>query len=282
MNMREIVKDSVNYPLSDWKKILMLGIIVLISGISGTAISLYSTSIYLISILVIIGLIIGFLVNGYMFRIVRLSLDGVVNLPKFNQWIDMCVDGFKVFIVFIVYLIPVILIMLGFVFLSLNSISTLTWEAMGVTPLEMLISSLNSVVLHGITFFTAFSYDLSLVSPDGFFALIIGLLYMIMIIPIFLVAIANMAYYEGDFKSAFRFHEILNEISSIGWFNLIKWYIVAEISFLIMFIIIINVVGYTFSLIHHHYLRRNVDFIDCNSLFLHVFCQVSGIILHAR
>ena len=33
MNMSEIIKDSLRYPFSDWKKILILGLIVIVSTI---------------------------------------------------------------------------------------------------------------------------------------------------------------------------------------------------------------------------------------------------------
>ncbi len=48
MDIKEIIKDSVNYPLSDWKKIIILGIIIVSSGITNVAMSLGTTSIDII------------------------------------------------------------------------------------------------------------------------------------------------------------------------------------------------------------------------------------------
>ncbi len=249
MNMVEIVKDAVNYPLSDWKKILMLGIIIVVTGITGTAMSLGVTNIYLISILAVIGFLIGFLVNGYMFRIVKSSLDSKSGLPTFDNLIQMCTDGIKVFVAFFVYLIPVILIISVFASAFFDSGSTL-FENLGLDPLNFLINSLNSVVLPGIISLIGILDYLSLVMPEGIFAVVIGMLYLIIITPIFLVALANMAYYEGELKSAFRFSEIIAEIRSIGWSNLIKWYLTAGILFLIILMIIRIVISYIFSLAH--------------------------------
>ncbi|MGB9978045.1 DUF4013 domain-containing protein [Methanobacterium sp.] len=246
MNIEEIVKDSVSYPLSDWKKILMLGIIIVISGIAGVAVSLNTTNIYLISLLVVIGFLVGFLVNGYMFRIIKSSLDGKSGLPEFNNWIDMCINGLKVFIAFIIYLMPVILIISLFVPVFFHS--TLTLESMGLTPLDLLINSLNSVTIPGIFSFIGILDYLSLVTPEGMLAFIIGMLYLFIITPMLLVAIANMAYYEGEFRSAFRFSEILDEIRIIGRFNLIKWYLTTGILFLILFTIISTCIVYIFNL----------------------------------
>ena len=248
MNIGEIVKDAVNYPLSDWKKILMLGIIIVVTGITSVAMSFGATNIYVISILAVIGFLIGFLVNGYMFRIIKSSLDGKSRLPTFDNLIPMGVDGVKVFVAFVVYLIPVILIISVFASAFFDSGSLL--ESLGLDPLNFLINSLNSVILPGIMSLIGILDYLSLVMPEGIFAVIIGLLYMVIITPIFLVAIANMAYYDGELRSAFRFSEILDEIKSIGWVNLIKWYVTTGILFLIILIVINTVIGYILSLAH--------------------------------
>ena len=249
MNIGEIVKDAVNYPLSDWKKILMLGIIIVVTGITSVSMSFGATNIYLISILAVIGFLIGFLVNGYLFRIVKSSLDGKSGLPTFDNLIPMGVDGVKVFVAFVVYLIPVILIISVFASAFFDSGSSLL-ESLGLDPLNFLINSLNSVILPGIMSLIGILDYLSLVMPEGIFGVVIGLLYMVIITPIFLVAIANMAYYDGELRSAFRFSEILDEIKSIGWVNLIKWYVTTGILFLIILIVINTVIGYILSLAH--------------------------------
>ncbi len=119
MNVRKIIKDALKYPLSDWKKILILGIIVIISGLGGTVLSLGTKNIDVVSLLAGIGFIIGFLVNGYMYKIITKSLNGKNELPEFKNWIDMGADGAKVFLVFIVYSIPVILVILFLIYIIL-------------------------------------------------------------------------------------------------------------------------------------------------------------------
>jgi hypothetical protein len=249
MNIGEIVKDAVTYPLSDWKKILILGIIIIVNGISAVAMSLGVTNIDVKLLLVGIGFIIGFFVSGYTLRIIKSSLDGKTELPRFNNWVDMGIGGVKVFLTFIVYSIPAIIIMLILIVSFFESF-TLSLENIGSNPLEFLFNPFLSVIWLGIPNIGAYLSDiLSFVGPEGISALI-GILYMIIITPILLVAIANMAYYEGELKSAFRFHEIFDEITSIGWINLIKWYVVAGIIFLIIFIGINVAISYIFSLIY--------------------------------
>ena len=115
MDLGGIIGDAVRYPFSDWKKILIYGILTMISSL-GIATLVIGTilgirNIVEIILLFIIGYIIcGFLINGYKFRIIKTSLNGVAELPEFNNWIEMFIDGIKVSIVVIVYLIPAILI----------------------------------------------------------------------------------------------------------------------------------------------------------------------------
>jgi hypothetical protein len=248
MDIGEMVKDALKYPLSNWKKILILGVIILISGIASIAMSLGTTNSYVIFLLIGIGFIIGLLVNGYMFRIVQSSLDGKMELPEFKNWVNIGINGFKVFIVFIIYLfIPpiAILFLLSLFFESdftvLGSMFLSVLGSMGPTPLDSFVNLIGSIIWSGTLNFAIILYNL--------FGSVIPFIYIILIIPLFLVAIANMAYYEGEFKSAFRFREILDEIRSIGWFNLIKWYAATGILFLALFVMG-NVIAYIFSLIH--------------------------------
>ena len=103
MDISGIIGDALSYPFSDWKKILILGIIIVISSIPFRALGL--TNYNFILLFVGIGFLAGLFVNGYLFRIIKSSLDGNFKLPEFNEWIDMFIDGIKVFLVFLVYLI---------------------------------------------------------------------------------------------------------------------------------------------------------------------------------
>ncbi len=76
---------------------------------------------------------------------------------------------------------------------------------------DLLIGSLVSVIFPGILIL--FNWLSFLFLPGELMLSLFGILYLLSVIPIFLVAIANMAYYEGEFKSAFRIREIIEEIS---------------------------------------------------------------------
>ncbi|WP_048191655.1 DUF4013 domain-containing protein [Methanobacterium sp. SMA-27] len=188
MNIGEIISDSIKYPTSDWTKVLILGVIFLIS----------------VLILPI------FLAYGYMFRIIKATIAGIDELPEFDAIGDMFIDGLKIFVVGIVYAIPVIII--GLI------VSLIFGPASATTSTS--------------------------ISAGMFWALIIGnIIYVIIGLIVGLIAIigiANMAYYDGDLGAAFRFSEILDYISRIGWGKYLAIYIiVALLSFVIYFIAII-------------------------------------------
>lgn len=162
-----------------------------------------------------------FLAYGYIFRIIKATLAGVDELPEFDEIGDMFVDGLKIFVVAIVYSIP-IMIVYGIIYVI----------AMGMI--------------------SAASYTDYTTASSAAFGLL-AILYIVMLIVAIIVslfelmAIANMAYYDGDLGAAFRFSEILEHISRIGWgkyiVTLIVIWILAGIGFFIGWLTFFILIG---------------------------------------
>lgn len=193
MEIGEIISDAVKYPSSDWKKVLILGVFFILSFI-------------------VVGII---FIAGYFLRIVKSTLAGFDELPEFDEWGQMFIDGLKVIVVWIVYMIiPLIVIFIG-IFASIASIASIG-------------TITNPAALLGF----------GVVAIIGFIlALIFGLIaYM---------AIVNMAFYD-EIGAAFKFGEVLERISTIGWGKYIVWYIVMIVIGIIGGFIagIINVIPY--------------------------------------
>lgn len=224
MNAREIVKDALLYPFSDWKKIIVLGIFGVIATLSineliGTVYFLDNTAALSIPVLTIIGLLSIFIERGYQFRILKSSLNSMIELPKFNSWRCMFKDGIKLSIVTVVYLIPFILIYYVF-------------KSSFIAILQLMFNNLPSLVFSTIihlklTFFTT----IGILHLIEFFTLF---LFMNVILIMFLISIANMANNNGKLAAAFKFRQISNKLSSVGWKNLIIWYVVIESIYLII------------------------------------------------
>ncbi|UTB31836.1 MAG: DUF4013 domain-containing protein [Methanobacterium sp. ERen5] len=244
MKVRVIIKDSLKYPLSDYKKFLILGLIFIIIYILNFS-AHHEKNVYLLVLLIGIAFVVGFFVNGYIFRIINSTFDGKDELPEFNNWQDMGVDGVKVYLAYIVYLIPVLLIIIDFILLFGGKTLNFGYNVFDFIPEP------SSVLWQGINSFINSVFTIEIASrPEHtyqpLFGILcpIGLLYAIIITPIALMAIANMVLDEGDLKSAYKIHEIFEEISVIGWGNLIKWYILTGI----IYIIIMSIISFIFLL----------------------------------
>jgi len=240
MDIKGVIGDAVRYPFSDWKKILILGIILFISS-NVIDISVLGTRNALMGLLAIIGFMVGLLICGYAFRIIKYSLAGEVKLPAFDNWTDMFMVGIKVLVVGIVYLIPVILVII-FSAILFPSTFILTFGNIGSNPLAVVGIFLEPVIVQGIGNLFPILFNISETAIWGS----IAILYLIIVIPILLIAIANMANNDSELGAAFRFHEILNKIANLGWKNLIIWSIITGILYLIL-LVIINMFPLVFS-----------------------------------
>lgn len=209
MDIGDVVSDSLKYPSSDFKKVVILGLLFLISFL----------------------IVPIFLALGYIFRALKASLAGVEELPDFDEWGEMLVDGIKVFLVQLVYVLPAIII--------------------GALSLLSLWSSLWSLTYMSQASGTTLTPDMvfGILGGTALVGLIIAGIYTLLIYPIMAVAIGNMAYYNGEFGAAFRFSEIMSTISKIGWVDLIIWYVVVliigiVISFVGSILAIIPIIGW--------------------------------------
>lgn len=110
MKLKEMLVDSFWYSVSDWKKLIILGILlVLMDSEGGFSGSWVINGLNIIIFLVI--LILGVLEAGYIFRVLEESVEGSKKLPKFNRFHEMAVHGLKELIIVIVYFaVPSILV----------------------------------------------------------------------------------------------------------------------------------------------------------------------------
>ncbi len=175
MDIGDVIGDAVRYPSQDWKNVIILGIISILSFL----------------------IIPAFIVGGYFFRIIKATIAGSDELPEFDDWGEMFIDGLKLIIVGIIYAIPIFII---------SAILGLGQSAV------MNMTTFSSVAIFGII-------------AGSMVQLIVGIIIGL----VAYIAVAHMAYYDGDLGAAFRFSEILDVMSRIGWADYIIWYIVMVI-----------------------------------------------------
>lgn len=102
MNITKNIKESLKYPIKDWIKILILGIILIIP-------------------------IMNFIGLGYYFRIIKSTLNGLDELPSFERAGELFIDGIKIFIICLIYsVIPLIFYIFSVAFAGSETISSST------------------------------------------------------------------------------------------------------------------------------------------------------------
>lgn len=105
MDIGDVISDSMRYPSTDWKKVLILGLLFMFSFL----------------------LVPLFLLYGYIFRVIKASLAGVEGLPDYEEWGEMLVEGIKLFFVYIIYMLPAIIIGIYSIMLFATSVNTFAY-----------------------------------------------------------------------------------------------------------------------------------------------------------
>jgi len=92
MNISGNIIDSLKYPIKDWVKIIILGILLIIP-------------------------ILNFIGLGYYLRIIKSTFAGSDELPNFEHVLELFIDGIKILFVCIIYaIVPLIIYSLSFAF----------------------------------------------------------------------------------------------------------------------------------------------------------------------
>ena len=195
MDIGEIIGDSFKYPVSNWKRLLILGIIVLISQLSMEIIMLYARVSGLLFFLLIHALVASILMLGYQLRAIKTTIMGEIEPPEFKEWSKMLLDGLKLFLVGLIYqIIPVIVLIAGLVMLIAGSAATKIF---------------------------------------GLLIMLLGLFILLIVGIVMVMAISNMAYY-GEIGAALRFGEIKRRIEGLGWLNYIMVLIILVVIYILI------------------------------------------------
>ncbi|BDZ70071.1 DUF4013 domain-containing protein [Methanobacterium petrolearium] len=137
----------------------------------------------------------GIFVAGYTLRVTRNTIRGDSEMPEFNEWLSMFIDGLKVIAVTIMYyLVPAIILILGV----------------------------------GQFYLVLYAYDVADLSLINWPWLITGVLLFIPFIMFYMIAIANMAYHNS-LAAAFSMGKIWQRIRAIGYGRFIVWWLATMI-----------------------------------------------------
>ncbi|AUB54875.1 hypothetical protein BK007_01810 [Methanobacterium subterraneum] len=223
MSIKEIIIDSIKYPFLDWKKILILGMIVVIYKIPLNMFPINLQNGFTDQFLVI-ALLINCFIIGYFFKIIQYSLKDTRELPKFSKWVNLFKNGFKVTFVSFIYSIPATL---PIVILNSSLLNFYSHEP------YFIIFIMGAAINHGYLHTIWFAY----------------ILYLLILFPISLIAIANMANNDGKLSYAFEFKVIFDKIKNIGWIKFYSWYLLTGVINLLIFLIGV-LIGFILILVH--------------------------------
>lgn len=236
MSITDVVKEGLKYPFNDGKKVLIFGVVFLLSS----AVSLFMqyfvydslmviennapletyqalvsaippSNIALIALSWIVTLIIMLFAAGYICRVIKYGIEAKYELPEFSDIKGIFLDGIRAFIVGLAYsILPMILFFLGLM-LTVN------------TAVGAAVNSIGGIILLVAIVFAIFASLMEV------------------------MALCNMLA-KDNFKAAFEFKEILALIKNIGWGRFIGILLFTLIVVAILSIFIEFIIG-AFSLI---------------------------------
>jgi hypothetical protein len=225
MKIGEIVKDSLSYPRLNKKNLLILGLFLFISNCCINIRHISSNNVS-VAILALIGILIGILAYGYVYKVIKSTLDNDEKVPAFNDWNNLFINSIKVFIIGLVYYLPIVVFLIISIILYPSTFnSTLHYSN---SPLQYIAFTFQSLIFQHTLVVPALLVNITHINYLGVFII----LYLIVSIPIMLMAIAEMVNNNGKIGTAFELREILTKIGSMGWNNFVKWYILTGIIYL--------------------------------------------------
>lgn len=122
------ISDSLQFPLKNWVKMIMLGIILIIP-------------------------IVNFIGLGYYLRIIKSTLEDLDELPGFKNVIELFIDGLKVLIVCIIYtIVPLIFYGLSLIFTASTFPSSSTYFSYlpiltGISGIFFMLAAIFGVII---------------------------------------------------------------------------------------------------------------------------------------
>jgi len=245
MEITELFKDSFNYAIKDWTKILILGafligfMILLFLTMSTIVLRQWIITAILGLITIIFLLVVALIYNGYGLSIIKDTINSAdADLPEFDLANNL-VDGLKVLIISIVYgLVPFIIgVILALVF--------------GVFSDFVSVNAFNSPS-------AAFMQTSSAIFTVNIITMVLTILSTLLAF----IAMARLAE-TGRLSSMFEFEEIFNTISNIGWGNYIAWFII--------FYIIIVLIAFVTAFINFIPILGTIIFLLVIPGFLNIF-----------
>ena len=230
MNLSEIFKESFSFSIQNWKKLLIIGVLLFIPSFFGTLYHQYQNSnVILFVISAILAIIFGLIVEGYTLSVIGDTIKGSDLIPDITLKTNF-IGGLKVLVVEIVY--AIILAIIFAIILAITGSLKLLPALVTTTPTATanMTAAANPAV-------NTVAAALPTAGPLVFVGLV--LIAIIAIIAMFFMVISTCRLAKTDsIKDALSWSGIIGDIKAIGVGRLIGWYILLIIIvFVITFIV---------------------------------------------
>lgn len=229
MNLKEIIVDSVKYPISDTRKFLIFCALSILLSLSTIIPSYGINNDTLTIILTIVSLIVAFIILGYSVDVVKNGAERKDTLPDFD-YLKQFIMGIKALILEIIYfIIPAVITILvasaSGLFSSFTSIIYSSIDAMskGAGNLTSISAAIPQSTI------TTFTNALTV-------TLIVGIILFIIFSLMSFTAFVRFAK-TGSGTEALRFRQILKDMSNVGFGKIIVTLIVIYIISVLLIIV---------------------------------------------
>lgn len=222
MEIGEIFKDSLKCPAKNWKMVLIIGVLYIVSNIS--SIFHLGQNTILGIVFGIISIIVGLIIGGYGISIIKNSIDNKNEIPSLDP-VDNIINGIKFLVTsFVYYIIPTIITI---IIALLTGVFGKTAEI--INPILTNQTIMAEISKGGTTSLTNYLNTIfaDLLGGLGIAVLITVIIGAILfIIFSFLLAVAQARLADtGSLVESIKITEMFNLIGKIGWAKFILWII---------------------------------------------------------
>ena len=226
MNLREIIMDSIKYPISDTRKFLIFCALIILMSLSTILPSYGFKNGTLSIILTIVTLVVSFIVLGYLVEVIKGGTEGNDTLPDFD-YVKQFVIGIKALILDIIYfIIPAVIVIIvasatglfssftKIVYVSIDAISNGTdnfTAIMATVPKSTMATFTNALTV----------------------TIIVAIILFIIFSLMSFTGLVRFAKYESGVEGL-RFRKILKDMSNVGFIKIIVTLIVIYIIALLL------------------------------------------------
>ena len=227
MNVTEIIKESIQYPISNLNKFFKIGILALIMTIMPLLPVYFSNFAGIQSIGSFISFFISLILLGFLLSVIKVTVEGHDEIPNLESFQNVY-DGLKTWVISIVYfVIPTVIVLI---------VASILGVFDDFIVIFGVIANSGTLTNPGFSYSTSSSAvmsNLTATLPSNLLANIWTGIAITGILAICLFILFSLSYYMalarmaelGTLFSGAKVNSVMDSLGNIGWEKYIIWYI---------------------------------------------------------